>query len=83
LAGVLSLWLTLGLISTSITQQESDCEKILVHDDDLLMIDGIGHDTVSGLLNSSRTVPLMLVVTGNPRTGRDGGSPSEVRHKDI
>jgi hypothetical protein len=67
----------------SITQQASDCDKILVHDDDLLMIDGIGHDTVSGLLNSSRTVLLMLVVAGNPRTGRDGGSPPEVRHKDT
>ena len=64
-------------------QQASDCDKILVHDDDLLMIDGIGHGTVSGLLNSSLNVLLMLAVTGNPRTGRDGGSPPEVRHKDT
>jgi hypothetical protein len=47
------------------------------------MVDGIGDGTVSGLLNSSRIVFLMLVVTGNPRTGRDGGSPPEVRLKDI
>jgi hypothetical protein len=60
-------------------QQASDCDKILVHDDDLLIIDGIGDGTVSGLLNSSRIALLMLVVTGNPRTGCDGGSPPEVR----
>ena len=30
-------------------QQASDCDKILTHDDDLLMIDGIRHGTVSGL----------------------------------
>ena len=63
-------------------QQASDCDKILVHDDDLLMIDGIGDGTVSGLLCSSRVVLLMLPVTGNPRTGRDAGSPPEVRHTD-
>ena len=61
-------------------QQTSDCDKILVHDDDLLMIYGIGHGTVSGLLNISRIVILMLAVTGNPRTGRDGESPPEIRH---
>jgi hypothetical protein len=64
-------------------QQASDCDKILVHDDDLLMIDGIGYGTVSGLLNSSRIVLLMLVVTGNPRTGSDGESLPEVRHTDT
>ena len=37
-------------------QQASDCDKILVHDDDLLMIDGIGNGTVSGLLNSGGIV---------------------------
>jgi hypothetical protein len=62
-------------------QQAPDCDKILVHDDDLLMIDGIGHGTVSGLLNSSYIVLLMLAVTGYPRTGRDGGSLPKVRHK--
>jgi hypothetical protein len=64
-------------------QQASDCDKILVHDDDLLIIDGIGHDTVSRLLNSSRIVLLMLAVTGSPRTGRDGGPLPEVRHKNT
>ena len=70
------------LIST-IMQQASDCDKILVHDDDLLMIDGIGRGTVSGLLNSSCIVLLMLIVTGNSRTGRDGESLPEIRHKDT
>ena len=36
----------------SIMQQASDCDKILLHDDDLLMIDGIGDGTVSGLSDS-------------------------------
>ena len=39
------------LISTAVMQQASDCDKILIHDDDLLMIDGIGHETVSGALD--------------------------------
>ena len=47
------------------------------------MIDGIGHDTVSGFLNYSRIVLLTLSVNGNPRTGRDDGSHPEVRNKDI
>jgi hypothetical protein len=64
-------------------QQAPDCDKILVHDDDLLMIDGIGHGTVSGLLNSGGIVLLISAVTGNPRTGGDGGSPPEVGHKDT
>ena len=70
----------LRLISASIIQQASDCDKILVHDNDLLSVDGIGHETVSELLNSnsSRIVLLMLAATGNPRKGRDGGSPPEV-----
>jgi hypothetical protein len=32
-------------------QQASDCEMVIAHDDDLLKIDGLGHDAVSGLLN--------------------------------
>jgi hypothetical protein len=64
-------------------QQASDCDKILVHDDDLLMIDGIGDGTVSGLLNSSHIVILKLAVTGYTGTGRDGGSLPKVRHKDT
>ena len=50
LPGILSLLLILRLVSTLIMQQASDCDKILVHDDDLLMIDGIGHDTVSTIV---------------------------------
>ena len=64
-------------------QQASDCDKILVHDDDLSMIDGIGHGTVGELVKSGCIVLLMLVVTGNPRTGRDYGSPPELRHNDT
>ena len=41
------------ILTAMIMQQASDCDKILIHDDDLLMIDGIGHDTVRELLNSS------------------------------
>jgi hypothetical protein len=52
-------------------QQASDCDTVLAHDNDLVMIKEIGHDTVSGLLNSSHIVLLMLSVTGNPRTKRD------------
>jgi hypothetical protein len=33
-------------------QRASDCEMVLAHDDDLMMIDGLGHDTVSGLLST-------------------------------
>ena len=64
-------------------QQASDCDKILIHDDDLLVIDGIGHGTVSELLNSGCIVLLILAVTGNPQTGRDNGSPPDVRHTDT
>ena len=64
-------------------QQAPDCDKILVHDDDLLMIDGIGHGAVSGLLNSRGNILLMLAVTGNPRTGRGAGSSQEIRHEDT
>ncbi len=28
-------------------QQASDCDMMLAHDDDLLKIDGLGHDSVS------------------------------------
>jgi hypothetical protein len=33
-------------------QRASDCDIVLAHDDDLVTIDGLGHDSVSGLLNS-------------------------------
>ena len=64
-------------------QQASDCDKILVHDDDLLMIDGIGRGTVSGFLNSSPIVLLILAGTGNSRPRRDDGSLPQIRHKDT
>ena len=64
-------------------QQAPDCDMVLAHDSDLLAINGIGHGTVSGLLNSSRIFILMSSVTGNPRTRRDDGSPPEVQHKNT
>jgi hypothetical protein len=30
-------------------QQASDCDMVITHDDDLVTIDGLGHDAVSGL----------------------------------
>jgi len=38
-------------------QQATDCDMVLVHDDDLGTIGGLGHDSVSGLLNSNHIVP--------------------------
>ena len=38
-------------------QQAPDCEMVLAHDDDLATIDGLGHDTVSRLLNCSHIFP--------------------------
>ena len=64
-------------------QEASDCDMVLAHDDDLMKIDGLGHDSVSGVLNSSYIVLLMSAVTGNPRTRRDDGSPAEVQHGDT
>jgi hypothetical protein len=63
-------------------QQASDCDMVLAHDNDLVAINGIGHGTVSGILNSEYIV-IMLAVTGNPRTGRDDGSPPEVQHRNT
>jgi hypothetical protein len=83
IAEVGTILLILRLISTSNMRQASDCGKILVHDEDLLMINGIGHGTVSGLLNSNRIVHLMSAVTGNPQSGRDGGDLPEIRYKDT
>ena len=62
-------------------QQASDCDMVLAHDDDLVKLDGLGLDTVSGFLNSSYISLLMSAVTGNPRTRRDDGSPAEVQHR--
>ncbi|KAI0280168.1 hypothetical protein BGY98DRAFT_347764 [Russula aff. rugulosa BPL654] len=68
----------LYLLLDYIAEQASDCDMVLAHDDDLMKIDGLGHDSVSGVLNSSYIVLLMSAVTGNPRTRRDDGSPAEV-----
>ena len=62
-------------------QQASDCDMVLAHDDDLVKIDGLGHDSVSGFLNNSYIALLMSTVTGKPRTRRDDGSPAEVQHR--
>jgi hypothetical protein len=60
---------------------------MVVHDDNLLVaINGIGHDTVSGVLNCGYTVlltPYMLAVTRDPRARRDDGSPPEVQTRDT
>lgn len=56
---------------------------VLAHDDDLMTINGIGHGTVSGPLNSSYVDLLILAVTGNPRSRRDDGSPPEVLHRNT
>ena len=55
-------------------QQAPDCDMMLAHDDNLVSINGIGHDSVSKLLKSGRIVLYILVVSGNPRTGCDDGS---------
>jgi hypothetical protein len=52
----------------------------VVHDDDLVEIDGLvhGRDGVSGLLIGGRRIVFILAVTGNPRTRSDDGSPPKV-----
>ena len=45
---------------------------VLVHDDDLKRIDGIGNDTVSGHFICGYVVFLIIVVTGKPPTGSSG-----------
>ena len=38
-------------------QQATDCDMVLVHDDDLVKISELGNDSVSRLLNGNHTVP--------------------------
>jgi len=38
-------------------QQATDCDMVLVHDNDLETIGGLGHDSVSGFLNNNHIVP--------------------------
>ena len=47
--GVSSLLPTIHPILTWTLQQATDCDMVIVHDDDLATIDGLGHDAVSGL----------------------------------
>jgi hypothetical protein len=47
-------------------KQASDCDTVLVHDTDLVTINGLGHGTVSGILNIGYIVLLMSTVTGKP-----------------
>ena len=63
--------------------QVSDCDMVIAYDGDLVAVDRLGHDSVSGLLDSSFIALLMLLVTGNPQTGRDDGSPPAVQHRDT
>ena len=52
-------------------QQASDCDIVVAHDDDLVTINGLGHDAVSGLSNYLLHCPLMWAVAGNPRIRHD------------
>jgi hypothetical protein len=56
---------------------------ILVHDDDLERIDGIGGGIVSAHVIKSYINIHILVVTPNPSTRRGDGSPPEVPHRDT
>jgi hypothetical protein len=47
-------------------QRATECDMVLIHDDDLVTIDELNHGAVSGHLIGSRIVLLMLEVTGNP-----------------
>ena len=63
--------------------QEHDCDMVLVHDDDLERIDGIGKGTVSGQLTVGCKIRLIVAVTRISPTGSDVGSPPAVQHGDI
>lgn len=43
-----------------------DCDMVLVHDIDLVLIDELSHDAVSGRLIGSRIVLHLLAATRNP-----------------
>ena len=63
-------------------QRAPDCDMSLVHDDDLVEIDELGHGReVSGLLIACRTI-LILAVAGNTRARNDDGPPPEVQSND-
>ena len=55
---------------------------VLVHDDDLERIDGIGGGTVSGHSIVNHIILPMLAVTRIPPTRNDDESPLEVQCRD-
>ena len=65
-------------------QREPDCDMFLVHDDDLIEVNGLGYgrDAVSEL-SIGRPNVFILVVTGSARVGSDDGSPPELQHRDT
>jgi hypothetical protein len=56
---------------------------VLVHDDDLERINGIGEGRVSGHFLIHYIDLPMSAVTGIPPTRNDNGSPPEFRHRDT
>ena len=64
-------------------QQAHDCDMIIVHDDDLERIDGIGEGTVSGYSIVSYIIFLILLVTRIPPTRSGHGSLPRVQHRDT
>ena len=62
-------------------QRATDCDMVLIHDDDLGRIEGFGHDSVSGLRIVSHS-RLILAVNRGSRTRSDDGPPLEVQHND-
>ena len=64
-------------------QRAYDCEMVLVHDNDLESIDGIGEGSVSEHLMINYIVLLILVVTRISRTRSGDGSPPGFRHRDT
>jgi hypothetical protein len=65
-------------------QRAYDCDLVLVHDDDLKRIDGIGEGSVRGyfIINYHLVLP-MLAVIRIPSTRSGNGSPPDVQHRDT
>ena len=63
-------------------QRAYDCDMVLVHDDDLKRIEGIGKGTVSGYLIISYVFIHKFAATRIPPTGCGDGSSPEVQHRD-
>jgi hypothetical protein len=64
-------------------QRAYGCDMVLVHDNDLGRIDGIGEGSVSGHIITNYIVHAMLAVTRISRTRSDEGSPPEFRLRDT